>query len=112
MRLGRLEQVRTRAAPTPTNISTKSEPLMWKNGTPASPAIAPGEACFADSRGASSTIPWESSLQGRVALGVLQEVDDLPELLFGLVMPATSSKVTFGPASPTRLARLRPKLSA
>jgi len=31
---------RTRAAPTPTNISTKSEPEMLKNGTFASPAIA------------------------------------------------------------------------
>jgi hypothetical protein len=31
---------RTRAAPTPTNISTKSEPLIVKNGTPASPAMA------------------------------------------------------------------------
>ncbi len=31
---------RTRAAPTPTNISTKSEPLMEKKGTAASPATA------------------------------------------------------------------------
>lgn len=31
---------RTRDAPTPTNISTKSEPLIEKNGTPASPATA------------------------------------------------------------------------
>ena len=31
---------RTRDAPTPTNISTKSEPLMEKKGTPASPATA------------------------------------------------------------------------
>ena len=31
---------RTRDAPTPTNISTKSEPLMEKNGTPATPATA------------------------------------------------------------------------
>ena len=31
---------RTRAAPTPTNISTKSEPLIEKKGTPASPATA------------------------------------------------------------------------
>ncbi|SHW13824.1 Uncharacterised protein [Mycobacteroides abscessus subsp. abscessus] len=31
---------RTREAPTPTNISTKSEPEMVKNGTPASPATA------------------------------------------------------------------------
>ena len=30
----------TREAPTPTNISTKSEPDMLKNGTFASPAIA------------------------------------------------------------------------
>ena len=31
---------RTRLAPTPTNISTKSDPEMEKNGTPASPATA------------------------------------------------------------------------
>ena len=31
---------RTRDAPTPTNISTKSEPEMVKKGTFASPAIA------------------------------------------------------------------------
>ena len=31
---------RTRDAPTPTNISTKSEPEIEKNGTPASPAVA------------------------------------------------------------------------
>ena len=31
---------RTREAPTPTNISTKSEPEMEKKGTPASPATA------------------------------------------------------------------------
>ncbi len=31
---------RTRLAPTPTNISTNSEPLILKNGTPASPATA------------------------------------------------------------------------
>ena len=30
----------TLAAPTPTNISTKSEPVRLKNGTPASPATA------------------------------------------------------------------------
>jgi hypothetical protein len=31
---------RTRAAPTPTNISMKSEPVIEMNGTPASPATA------------------------------------------------------------------------
>ena len=35
-----LKRSRTRLAPTPTNISTKSEPLMEKKGTAASPATA------------------------------------------------------------------------
>ncbi len=35
-----LKRSRTREAPTPTNISTNSDPEMEKNGTPASPAIA------------------------------------------------------------------------
>ena len=35
-----LNKSRTRDAPTPTNISTNSEPEMLKKGTPASPAIA------------------------------------------------------------------------
>ena len=35
-----LKRSRTLAAPRPTNISTNSEPEIWKNGTPASPATA------------------------------------------------------------------------
>src|SRR5215469_1380137 len=54
---------RTRLAPTPTNISTKSEPEMEKNGTFASPAIARAK-------------PLEF-------LRVLQEVDDLLQLFLG-----------------------------
>ena len=41
---------RTRAAPTPTNISTKSEPERLKNGTPASPAIGLGQQRLAGAR--------------------------------------------------------------
>jgi len=41
---------RTRLAPTPTNISTKSEPLMEKNGTSASPAMARASKVFASAR--------------------------------------------------------------
>ena len=41
---------RTRAAPTPTNISTNSEPEIEKNGTPASPATGTGEQCLAGPR--------------------------------------------------------------
>ena len=37
---------RTREAPTPTNISTKSDPEMWKKGTPASPAMARANNVF------------------------------------------------------------------
>jgi hypothetical protein len=37
---------RTRAAPTPTNISTKSEPLKLKNGTRASPGGGLGQQCL------------------------------------------------------------------
>ena len=36
----------TREAPTPTNISTKSAPLILKNGTLASPAIALANKVF------------------------------------------------------------------
>jgi hypothetical protein len=37
---------RTRDAPTPTNISTKSEPEIEKKGTPASPAVARASSVF------------------------------------------------------------------
>ena len=40
LRLAWSNRSRTRLAPTPTNISTNSEPEMLKNGTPASPATA------------------------------------------------------------------------
>ena len=45
-----LNMSRTRAAPTPANISTKSEPERLKNGTPASPAIALAKQRFAGAR--------------------------------------------------------------
>ncbi len=41
---------RTRAAPTPTNISTKSEPEIEKNGTLASPAMRLGQQRLAGAR--------------------------------------------------------------
>ena len=77
---------RTRLAPTPTNISTKSEPEMEKNGTPASPATAR----------ASSVLPVPGGPVEQHALGdaraerlellrVLEELLDLLELLDGLV---------------------------
>jgi len=48
---------RTRAAPTPTNISTKSDPLIEKNGTPASPATARARSVFPVPGGPNSRTP-------------------------------------------------------
>ena len=77
---------RTRLAPTPTNISTKSEPEIGKNGTPASPATAR----------ARSVLPVPGRPEEQHALGdpgahrlepgrVLEEVLDLLQLLDRLV---------------------------
>ena len=55
-----LNRSRTRLAPTPTNISTKSEPLMEKNGTPASPATAL----------ANSVLPVPGGPTSRAPLGI------------------------------------------
>ena len=48
---------RTRLAPTPTNISTKSEPEIWKNGTPASPATAFASSVLPVPGGPTSSTP-------------------------------------------------------
>ena len=52
---------RTRLAPTPTNISMKSEPLTDMNGTPASPATAR----------AISVLPVPGGPTSRMPLGIL-----------------------------------------
>jgi len=57
---------RTLAAPTPTNISTKLEPVTEKNGTDASPATArassvfpvPGGPTMSTPRGAIAPARW------------------------------------------------------
>ena len=48
---------RTRAAPTPTNISTNSLPLMEKNGTSASPATARASSVLPVPGGPTSSTP-------------------------------------------------------
>ena len=45
-------------APTPTNISTKSEPEIVKNGTPASPAIALASRVFPVPGGPTNKTPF------------------------------------------------------
>src|SRR5881397_1802173 len=76
---------RTRAAPTPTNISTKSEPEIEKNGTFASPAMArassvlpvPGAPTISTPRGMRPPSFW--NLDGS------QEVDQLGDFFLGLL---------------------------
>ena len=77
---------RTRAAPTPTNISTNSEPLIEKNGTPASPATARASSVLPVPGGPTSRTPFgHARAEPAVALRILEEVDDLVQLLLGLV---------------------------
>src|SRR4026209_2693717 len=77
---------RTRLAPTPTNISTKSEPDMEKNGRPASPATALARSVLPVPGGPGSSAPLgRRAAEPRELLRVLQELDDLLELDLRLV---------------------------
>ena len=100
----------TLAAPTPTNISTKSEPEMLKNGTLASPATA-----FAI-----SVLPVPGGPTKRTPFGILapmpinffgsfKKSTTSSSSSFSSVRPATSSNVTLGPSGFAILARLFPK---
>ena len=78
---------RTRDAPTPTNISTNSEPLMLKKGTFASPATAFARRVLPVPGGPPEAPLWGSS---RPASGIcrgLQELHDFLELFLGLIDP-------------------------
>src|SRR5881398_3232709 len=101
---------RTRLAPTPTNISTKSEPEMVKKGTPASPAMAR----------ASNVLPVPGGPTSKAPLGILPPKRANLDGSFrkstiscsssrASSMPATSSKVTRPCFSVSILARLLPK---
>ena len=77
---------RTRAAPTPTNISTKSEPLIEKKGTPASPATARASSVLPVPGGPTSKMPFGSLAPRRPNFaGVFRKSIDLAQLLLGLV---------------------------
>ena len=94
---------RTREAPTPTNISTKSEPEIEKNGTPASPATALASSVLPVPGGPTSSTPlgirppsaWNF-------LGFFRNSTISCSSSFASSTPATSSKVIFGvPRDPT-----------
>src|ERR1700746_1778214 len=77
---------RTLAAPTPTNISTNSDPEIEKNGTPASPATARASNVLPVPGGPPQHPPLgRGAAEPAIGLGVLEEVDDLDQLVLGLV---------------------------
>ena len=100
-------------APTPTNISTNSEPEIEKNGTPASPATAL----------ASKVLPVPGRPTSRTPFGILaprsvnffgffRKSTTSVSSCFASWTPATSAKVTFFLSGPKSLARLFPNIMA
>ncbi len=104
---------RTRLAPTPTNISTKSEPEIEKNGTPASPAMArassvlpvPGEPIMRTPLGMRP--PSRVNFFGSLRKAMISSTSSLASS-----MPATSANVIFRWFSDSSLAFDLPKLIA
>ncbi len=87
---------RTRAAPTPTNISTNSEPLMEKNGTPASPATARASSVFPVPGGPTSRMPFGMRAPSRALLfGSFRNSTTSWSSSFASSTPATSAKLVF-----------------
>ena len=90
-----LKRSRTRDAPTPTNISTKSEPEMEKKGTSASPAMALASSVFPQPGG-----PVSSTPRGMRPPSLVNFFGSFRNSMISLSsslassMPATSLKVT------------------
>ncbi len=73
---------RTRLAPTPTNIWMNSEPLIEKNGTPASPATARASSVLPVPGGPISSTPLGTRPPSRWNFfGFLQKLDDLLQVV-------------------------------
>ena len=81
-----LKRSRTRDAPTPTIASTNSEADREKNAASASPATARARSVLpVPGRAVEQDAARDAGAEPRVALRVLEEVDDFGELLLGLV---------------------------
>mmetsp|Transcript_73448 Transcript_73448/g.146096 ORF Transcript_73448/g.146096 Transcript_73448/m.146096 type:complete len:232 (-) Transcript_73448:584-1279(-) len=86
---------RTRAAPTPTNISTNSEPEADTKGTPASPATARASSVLPVPGGPSMTAPRGIlAPRAEYLAGFLRNSTISVSSCFEPSQPATSSKVT------------------
>ncbi len=86
---------RTLAAPTPTNISTKSEPERLKKGTPASPAMALASSVLPVPGGPTNSTPLGIRPPStRYFSGVLRNSTTSRSSSTASSIPATSLKVT------------------
>uniref|UniRef100_A0A7S3QWU3 Uncharacterized protein n=1 Tax=Dunaliella tertiolecta TaxID=3047 RepID=A0A7S3QWU3_DUNTE len=85
----------TRAGPTPTNISWKSEPEMDRKGTPASPAVALASKVLPDPGGPTNRAPL-GSLAPRILnlSGFCRNCTNSMISILASSQPATSLKVT------------------
>ena len=100
----------TRLAPTPTNISTKSEPDIVKKGTPASPAIARASRVLPVPGGPTNNAPLGILPPSRLNFcGFLKNSTISSSSSFASSIPATSSKVTLPCFSVKSFALLLPK---
>ena len=97
---------RTRDAPTPTNISTKSDPDIVKNGTSASPAIARASKVFPVPGGPTSKAPLGILAPTRVNTPGLRRNSTISSSSsFASSMPATSANVALARSSFSSFAR-------
>src|SRR5699024_2007611 len=86
----------TREAPTPTNISTKSEPLIVKNGVPASPATALASNDLPVPGGPTNSTPFGMVAPTSLNLrGSFRKSTTYTSSCFSFTAPATSVKRTF-----------------
>src|SRR5690606_12633041 len=99
---------RTRDAPTPTYTSTNSEPLIEKNGTPASPATARASSVFPVPGGPTSSTPFGIRAPSRAKRsGFFRNSTTSTSSSFASSAPATSSKSTPSRALAASFTRMR-----
>ena len=112
-RLACSKRSRTRAAPTPTNISTNSDPEMEKKGTPASPETALASRVLPVPGGPTSSTPLGMRAPRAMNFsGSLRNSTTSWSSCLASSTPATSSKVTVGRSPVNMRARLLLKLNA
>ena len=113
LRLAWSKRSRTRLAPTPTNISTNSEPEMLKKGTPASPATARASRVLPVPGGPTSSTPRGMRAPRELNFsGYLRNSTTSWSSVLASSTPATSAKVTTVLLPRNMRARLLPKLMA